>query len=70
MTRHDPDCYVPVPHRHRPPTKFEVAESRYELTIEHPPTCAWRQDIYSGCSCGVTGLVMHLENAMKGALSA
>ena len=65
MSRHDPDCTVPVPHRHRKPTEKEVEESVYWLAIEHPPTCAWRRDVYSGCSCGVLGLTMQLEDLMR-----
>jgi hypothetical protein len=64
VRRHDRDCPVPGPHRHRPPNKVEVAEARYSITVEHPPTCMWRKDIYTYCDCGVTTLTMQLEDAM------
>ena len=57
---HDDFCYVPVPHRHRKPTKAEVLEARQTIVLEHLPDCAWRKDIYDGCSCGVTGAVTDL----------
>lgn len=57
---HDDTCQVPVPHRHRKPTKAELVEARETLVLEHPPTCAWRRDTYDGCSCGVTRLVTEL----------
>jgi hypothetical protein len=62
---HDDLCPVPGPHRHRKPTKAEVDESRYALTIEHPSHCTWRKDVYDPCSCGVTGAVMQLQDLMK-----
>ena len=58
-------CYVPVPHKHRPPTEAEVAESIDSVEISHPSHCAWRKDVYDGCSCGVTGLVTQLYDAMR-----
>lgn len=54
------DCDVPVPHRHRPPNPAEVAESWTTLTLEHLPTCAWRLDVYDGCSCGLTQAITDL----------
>lgn len=57
---HDDLCPVPGPHRHRKPTKAELEEARDVITIEHPPSCAWRKDVYDGCSCGVTGILMRL----------
>ncbi len=47
-------CVVPMPHRHRKPNAAEVAEAESTYVIQHPPSCAWRKDIYDGCSCGVT----------------
>ena len=47
-------CLVPMPHRHRRPNAAEVAEAESTYVIQHPPECAWRRDIYDGCSCGVT----------------
>ena len=62
---HDASCTVPDPHRHRPPTVREVAEAGYAVVIRHPSRCAWRKDVYDGCSCGVTQAVMDLETAMR-----
>ena len=53
-------CWVPEPHRHRPPTSAEIAESRTSLTVEHLPRCGWRLDVYGGCSCGVTQAITDL----------
>jgi hypothetical protein len=61
---HDASCTVPVPHRHRAPTPREVAEADFAVVVRHPKHCAWRKDIYDGCSCGVTQAVMDLENAL------
>lgn len=56
----DRACWVPEPHRHRPPTPAEFAESRSVLALDHLPQCAWRLDIYDGCSCGLTQAITDL----------
>ncbi len=61
---HDADCPVPGLHHHRPPTKAEIEQSRYTITIKHPIYCSWMLDVYDPCSCGVTDAVMALQDLM------